>query len=230
MLLTVPNVFDADKLENIRSMLEKNQFVDGSFSAGTIAKQVKNNLELKAGMQQTQYLDELIMRTLAASDDFRNAALPNQISRPVFARYESGMGYGLHIDDPLMGNEMGKFRCDVACTMFLNKPDEYEGGELAVETTFGRQLVKLNAGDIVVYPASSLHEVCAVKSGVRLVAVCWIQSFIREPAKREILYELYQAKMALNEQTAHATEGPGLSPLQRVDHAYTNLVRMWSEV
>jgi PKHD-type hydroxylase len=171
-----------------------------------------------------QHLSKILMGNLYNSTMFRSAALPLRVAQPFFARYGKGMTYGYHIDDPVMGGDMQKFRCDVATTVFLNSPDEYEGGELFVQTPFGNQTVKLPAGDAVVYPASSLHKVAEVTKGERIVAVTWIQSMVRDPAKRELLYELNLAREKLI-QTA-----PKDDTTAQVDHSYTNLVRMWSEV
>lgn len=224
MLLIIPKVFDEQKLDNIQAMLAKMTFVDGKLSAGKNARTVKNNEEIQASRQQQDYLDQLIMTTLANNASFRDAAMPHQVSQPVIARYTTGMQYGNHIDDPIMGGASGRFRADIALTLFLNAPDEYSGGELAIETTFGTQQLKLPAGDVVIYPASSVHRVNEIQSGQRLVAVCWIQSLVRDPEKRSVLYELAQAREHLMQKNA------GENVTQQIDHAYVNLVRMWSEL
>ena len=224
MLITIPKVFDADKLENIRATIARNPFVDGKKSAGKLAQQVKHNEEMQGNRQQSEYLDQLIMSTLANNATFRDAVLPHQVSQPVIARYTRGMAYGDHIDDPIMGGAGMHFRTDVAITVFLNAPDQYKGGELVINTTFGEQRVKLAAGDVVAYPSSSLHRVDEVTEGERLVAVIWIQSMVRDPAKRELLFELSQARNALIENE------PQSDIARKVDHSYVNLVRMWSEI
>ena len=150
--------------------------------------------------------------------------MPRQVAQPVFARYTPGMQYGDHIDDPIMGGAGTQFRTDVAVTVFLNQPDQYDGGELVINTTFGEQQIKLNAGDVVIYPASSIHRVAEVTKGERLVAVTWIQSLIRDPVKRELLYELSLARNTL------LSDAPDSETTKQVDHTYVNLVRMWSEV
>ena len=223
MLITIPQVFDADKLENIRDTISKTGFFDGKISAGKLAEQVKNNEEMQANRQQTEYLDHLIMGTLARNTVFRDAVLPHQVSQPVIARYTTGMSYGEHIDDPVMGGAGAHFRTDIAVTVFLNDPAEYDGGELIINTTYGEKTVKLNAGDAVVYPASSIHRVNKVTKGERLVAVTWIQSMVRDPAKRELLYELSLARNAL------ISENLQSDIAKQVDHSYVNLIRMWSE-
>ena len=223
MLLQIPSVLDQDKIENIRSMLSGVEFVDGKHSAGLAAKQVKQNLEGVLNQKQSEYLDQLIMRSLAENPLFQNGALPHQVSQPVYARYTEGMHYGDHIDDPIMGSAGGRFRCDVAVTLFLNDKKDYEGGDLVVNTTFGQQKIKLSAGDAVLYPASSVHHVDEVTSGERLVAVCWIQSLVRDPAKRELLFNLGKARAKMMQENPHTEE------TNHVDHTYVNLMRMWSE-
>ncbi|NOZ54521.1 MAG: Fe2+-dependent dioxygenase [Gammaproteobacteria bacterium] len=224
MLLQIPAVFDQDKLNNISKILITNAFIDGRQSAGQAAKAVKHNEEMQSNPQQTEYLDRLIMTTLAANRTFRDAVLPHQVSQPVFARYSTTMRYGNHIDDPIMGGANGRFRSDVAITIFLNAPTAYEGGELIINTTFGERQVKLAAGDVITYPASSIHRVNEVSSGERLVAVCWVQSLVRDATKRELLYELCLARHEL------MNNHPDSKTTQQVDHSYVNLVRMWSDV
>jgi len=205
-------------------MLDKVDFVDGKLSAGSAAKQVKNNLEGALNQKQGDYLDQLIMRSLAENPLFRSGALPHQVSQPVFASYTTGMHYGDHIDDPIMGGAGGRFRCDIAITVFISDDTEYEGGELVVNTTFGEKVVKLPAGDAVLYPASSVHHVNEVTSGNRLVAVTWIQSLIRDPAQRELLFNLDKARSKL------LLNNPGEEETKLIDHSYVNLMRMWSEL
>lgn len=224
MLLHLKNVLDRNKLNNIREMLGKVTFIDGKHSAGMAAEQVKNNLEMQQGTQQAQYLDQLVIGSLAEDTDFRSAALPYQVAQPVFARYTPGMHYGDHIDDPVMGTGPAKFRTDVAVTVFLNDPEDYEGGELVINTPFGENRVRLPAGDAVLYPASSLHRVENVTRGERLVAVSWIQSMVRDPAQRELLFELDQARNTLLRQNSEADTS------KKVDRSYNNLIRMWSDI
>ncbi|HHI92587.1 MAG TPA: Fe2+-dependent dioxygenase [Gammaproteobacteria bacterium] len=224
MLLHLKNILDTAKQHNIREMLNKAPFIDGKHSAGTAAKQVKNNLEMRQDTQQAQYLDQLVMGSLAENADFRSAALPFRVAQPVFARYRTGMRYGDHTDDPVMGNGLEKFRTDVAVTVFLNPPEDYDGGELVIHSPFGEQQVKYAAGDAVLYPANSLHRVKEVTGGERLVAVTWIQSMVRDSAKRELLYELDQARNALLRQNAADLTS------QQVNRAYANLLRRWSEI
>ncbi|MCI0504711.1 MAG: Fe2+-dependent dioxygenase [Gammaproteobacteria bacterium] len=224
MLIQIPAVIDQAKLENIRALLSKTSFVDGRKTAGIMAQRVKHNEEVQTNRQQAEYLDHLIMSALANNAAFRDAVLPLQVAQPVIARYTPGMSYGDHIDDPVMGSAGAHFRTDVAVTVFLNSPDQYDGGELVISTAFGEQRVKLKAGDAVIYPASSIHRVNEVTRGERLVAVTWIQSMVRDPARRELLYELSLARNTL------MTEQPDSVTTKQVDHAYVNLIRMWSDI
>ena len=224
MLLQLENVLDATKLTNIREMLTKVTFVNGKHSAGHAANRVKNNEEMKQGTQQAEYLDHLLMGSLAENADFRSSALPYRVAQPVFARYTQGMQYGNHVDDPIMGGGAEKFRTDVSITVFLNEPEDYDGGELIISTSFGEKAVKLPAGSAVIYPSSSIHRVAEITRGERLAAIVWLQSMVRDPAQRELLYELDQARNTL------LTSKPDAPETKQVDHSYVNLLRMWSEV
>jgi len=223
MLLTIPHVIDPNQLGIMQQALKEAPFVDGKLSAGKAAQQVKRNQEVDQASEMAQQLSQILMGNLHHNEIFKNAALPHRTATPYFAKYSKGMTYGDHIDDPVMGQEQ-RFRCDIACTIFMNDPDEYDGGELTIRTHFGDQTVKLPAGDAVVYPASSLHKVTEVTRGERIVAVTWIQSLIRDPAKRELLYELNLAREKLMQ------DKPGAEETAQIDHSYTNLVRMWAEV
>ena len=224
MLIEIPNILNADKLANIRAMLEKVEFIDGKHSAGEAARRVKNNEEMKQGTQQAEYLDHLLMSSLAENTDFRSSALPYRVAQPVFARYTSGMQYGDHVDDPIMGGGAEKFRTDVSITVFLNEPDEYDDGELIINTTYGEKRVKLSAGSAVLYPSASVHRVAEVTRGERLAAIVWLQSMVRDPAQRELLYQLDQARNVLLKDKPEALE------TKQVDRSYVNLLRMWSDI
>ena len=224
MLLHIPRVIDSLQLGVIQGALKQSKFVDGKLSAGMVAEKVKRNEEVDQHTDTAVQLSKIIIGNLYHHAVFRSAAMPLRVATPFFARYRPGMTYGDHIDDPVMGGDGQRFRCDIATTVFLNEPEEYVGGELLIRTQFGDQKIKLPAGDAVVYPASSLHQVAEVTEGERIVAVTWVQSMIREPAKREILHELNLAREKLLHESAAGETG------KQVDHAYTNLVRMWAEV
>jgi PKHD-type hydroxylase len=224
MLLVLKNVLDAQQLKAVRTLLDRAEFVDGKLSAGSEAVKVKQNEEVKTGDVTIDHLNQLVMSGLLKHAGYQSAALPLRIAVPFYARYTQGMQYGHHVDDPVMGPMNGRYRSDISTTVFLNGPDEYEGGELVISTSFGDQVVKLDAGDAVVYPSSSWHSVREVKSGVRLVAVTWAQSMVRDSAQRELLYELGQARdQLLQAQPQAQTTG-------KVSTCYVNLLRMWSEL
>jgi len=224
MLVEIRNLLSPEQLQNIRQHLEKGEFVDGRLSAGSAASKVKNNQELSQAGQLTDYLNNLVMGTLLAHPTYQAAVMPFRVASPFYARYRPGMRYGDHVDDPIMGPPGGQYRTDVSTTVFLNEANEYEGGELVINTSFGEHKVKLNAGDAVTYPSSSLHHVAEVSDGERLVAVTWAQSMVRDPAQRELLYTLYQAKEKL------LMERPDDEETAQVNTAYVNLVRMWAEM
>ena len=224
MLITIPNILDKERLDFIIRTLEKSKFVDGTLSAGMAAKRVKNNEELEASEQQMQQLNNLVMGSLIQHEEFKAAAIPFRVAAPYYARYTKGMAYGDHVDDPIMGSGGQQYRSDISTTVFLNDPTEYDGGELVITTSFGEQKVKLPAGSAVVYPSSSLHHVAEVTKGTRLVAVTWAQSMIRDPAKRELLYTLNQARESLLKNRPEEAE------TKQVDVSYVNLFRMWSEL
>ena len=224
MLLHLKNVLTRDQLEGARALLREVKFQDGKASAGLAAARVKNNQEADRKAAVISKIDNLVMGALVRHPDYKAGALPLKVATPFYARYVPGMRYGDHVDDPIMGGEDGLYRTDVAITVFLNEPAEYDGGELTVNTAFGEQKIKLPAGDAVMYPASSLHRVAEVTRGERLVAVTWVQSMVRDPARRELLYMLNQARESLLRQSPESAEAA------QVNTAYVNLFRMWSEL
>jgi PKHD-type hydroxylase len=224
MLLRIPGILKNDELALARSWLAGARFVDGRLSAGAAAQRVKQNQELDANARELEQMNTLVMGALTRHSVYRGAALPLHVASPYYARYRPGMAYGEHLDDPIMGAGGVLYRSDIAITIFLNAPQDYDGGELAIQTAFGEQTVKLPAGDGVLYPASRLHRVTPVTRGERLVAVTWVQSLVRDPGQRELLYNLNQAR----EHLLHsAPEAPATA---QVDAAYMNLVRMWSDI
>ena len=224
MMIKLPTVLNPSQLQHARDMLRGALFVDGKLSAGSAAARVKNNLEVARNAPELDTLNDMVMNSLVRHPVYGAAAFPLRIAAPYYARYTPGMAYGEHVDDPIMGVEGMPYRCDIAVTIFLNPESDYDGGELAVRTAFGTQQVKLPAGDAILYPASSLHHVMPVTRGERLVAVTWLQSAVRDPAQRELLYELHLAR----EKLLHAA--PDAIETAQVNRSYVNLVRMWSEV
>ena len=224
MLLAVPGVLRPDEVALARSWLQDGRFVDGRLSAGAAARRVKANEEIDRAAAGLERLDRLVMESLARHPLYRSGALPLRAASPLYARYRPGMAYGEHLDDPVMGTEGLLYRSDVAVTLFLSAPGDYEGGELVIGTAYGEQSVKLPAGDAVLYPSGSLHRVRPVTFGERLVAVTWVQSIVRDPARRELLHGLNEAREAL------LREAPESAAAGQVNAAYLNLIRMWSEL
>ena len=222
MLLKIPNVLDRQQLDTVRNALANARFIDGKLSAGKAAQSVKNNEEADGSLEGMRHLNDLVIGTLCRHPTFRTAALPTGVSPAFFARYGPGMSYGYHVDEAVGKDHQN--RADIAITVFLSDVDEYDGGELAIQTSFGEQEVKLPAGDVVVYPASSLHEVRQVTRGHRLVAVAWSQSLIRDPARRELLYELYEAR------ELSLADGVDEKLVARLQKVYANLLRMWADI
>jgi len=223
MLLVIPNILSKQELEHVRTALDNAPFIDGKLSAGSAAQRVKNNEEVDVRSQDVQQLNNLVMSRLVENPIYRAAALPMKVAAPYYARYSKGMSYGDHVDDPIMHADT-PYRSDISISVFLNDKSEYEGGELVINTQYGEHAVKLSAGDAVMYPSSSVHHINEVTSGTRLVAVTWLQSLVREPAKRELLYDMYQVKEQLLQ------SAPDDENTKRLDRSYVNLIRMWGDV
>jgi PKHD-type hydroxylase len=224
MLITIPQVLAKEELAVVHDFISRAQFVDGKLSAGSEAIDVKNNLEMQAADRDMTQLNNLVMGKLVKHPVYLNAAMPAKIAAPFYAKYSKGMQYGNHIDDPIMGSAGQRYRTDLSITVFLNAPEDYDGGDLVVQTAFGEQRVKLDAGDAVMYPSGSTHRVAEVTRGERVVAVTWLQSMVRDPSQRELLYRLSQARDILLDKSK------GEQETELVSNAYINLVRMWSEV
>ena len=223
MLIEIPELLNSAQLEKIHELLAQARFQDGRLTAGMAASRVKNNEELALEPERLQRLYRVVMASVGHSDVFRSAVLPAKVADFIFARYQPGMRYGDHVDDPIMG-QGPKFRTDVSMTIFLNPPEAYDGGELVIRTPFGDQEVKLPSGHAVVYPSASVHRVAEVTRGERMVALTWVQSFVRDAARRELLYELDQSREHL------LRTDPESDITKNVDRSYVNLLRMWAEV
>ncbi|MDH5189666.1 MAG: Fe2+-dependent dioxygenase [Gammaproteobacteria bacterium] len=223
MLVKIPSVLNESQLSRIQGILSNASFVDGKLSAGMAAQRVKNNEEIDVRSREVEMLNEIVMNSLVSHPLYKAAAMPLRVAAPYYARYQHGKYYGDHIDDPIMFAG-SPYRSDVSTTVFLTDPADYEGGELVVRTTFGDTEVKLPAGHAVVYPSASIHHVNEVTKGERIVAVTWAQSMVRDPAKREILFDLYHAREKM------LVEMAGKEETDQIDRSYVNLVRMWSEL
>jgi PKHD-type hydroxylase len=224
MRLIVPGVLKADELALAREWLARARFVDGKASAGAAARRVKHNVEAERGAAELERLDEMVMGGLSRHPVYRGGALPLHAATPLYVRYAPGMEYGEHLDDPIMGTGGVMYRSDVAVTVFLSAPEEYDGGELVIRGAAEEQALKLPAGDAVLYPAGTLHRVNPVTRGERLVAVTWVQSVVRDAARRELLYGLNLAREKL------LASAPAAEETAQVNAAYMNLIRIWSDL
>ena len=205
-------------------LLEQAHWVDGAVTAGFQSAQVKHNEQLPSESAEARRLGDLITAALGEHPLFLSAALPARIFPPLFNRYREGHGFGTHVDNairPIPGSRE-RVRTDLSATLFLAGPDDYDGGELVVEDTYGTRAVKLPAGDLVLYPATSLHRVQPVTRGVRLASFFWIQSLVREDAQRTLLFDLDMAIVSLRRRVG---EDPALVSLTGVYH---NLLRRWA--
>jgi PKHD-type hydroxylase len=223
MLTRIPDVLSAEELNSIRQVMAEGEYADGRVTAGSRARRVKDNLQLHKGDPSARELNDVVLGALWRSRLLRMAALPKRIQRPLFSRYREGMRYGQHVDDALMKQSGDSVRTDLALTVFLSDPATYDGGELLMQSPYGEVDVKLPMGHAVLYPASTLHQVRPVTRGERWAAVTWLESHVREPAKREILFDLDAIKMAL------AQSRPDEPETELAHKTYSNLLRLWAE-
>jgi PKHD-type hydroxylase len=219
MIFTVPDLLSPQEVSETVAQLETAEIVDGKATAGWHAKAVKNNQQLAAKQPITQALIEQIQQRCLQHPLLQAAARPRSLHSIRFNRYADGMSYGRHTDNALMDG----FRTDLSFTLFLSAPDSYEGGALVVESIDSEQAYKLSAGSMLLYPASSLHRVDPVVSGVRWAAVGWVQSQIRDHAQREILFELDTVRRSLFAQFGKTNE------FDLVSKSLSNLLRQWVE-
>lgn len=225
MLLSIPKVLAQEQLGRCRELLAAASWVDGRVTAGHQGARVKQNHQLPEQSPVAQELGDLILAALERHPLFISATLPSRVYPPLFNRYEGGQHFGEHVDNAvrlLPGTGM-KIRTDISATLFLNEPADYDGGELLIEDTYGAHSVKLPAGDMVIYPATSLHRVTPVTRGARLASFFWIQSMIRDDGQRTILFDLDTAIQRLN------ATGADERARVRLTGCYHNLLRMWSE-
>lgn len=225
MLLAIEGVLDKPEVSAIRQRLEAAHWLDGTATAGSLARSRKSNQQLDDNDPVGVGLGDQILRRIGSHPQFISAALPNRIYPPKFNRYASGGGYGAHIDSALMRAPRGDVtvRSDLAVTLFLSEPDEYDGGELEIEGAFGLQAVKLAAGDLILYPASSLHRVTPVTRGARIASFFWVESFVGDEGERTLLYDLDRAIQGLT-----PVAGPQDENLLHLTGAYHNLLRRWA--
>jgi PKHD-type hydroxylase len=228
MLLVVPKVLEGDALAALRTSLESHEapWVDGRLTAGHQAREVKNNLQLDASNAAVRGYSDSVIAALDRNLLFISAALPHRLYPPMFNRYADGMNYGTHVDvalrtHPYTGQQI---RSDLSATLFLSPPDSYDGGELQIERNGIAHMIKLAAGDMIVYSASTRHSVKPVTRGARLASFFWIQSMVRDDGLREKLHELDTAIQRLSQSGADA------QAIIQLSNLYHNLLRLWSEV
>ena len=226
MIVRIPGLLDAQPLAAIDALLHEASWEDGRATAGFQSSQVKHNQQLGQDSTAARQAGEIILRALERHPDFISAALPRHVYPPLFNRYEPGMAFGNHVDNAVrqIPGTHHRLRTDVSATLFLSPPGDYDGGELVVEDTFGTHAVKLGAGDLVIYPASSLHRVEPVTRGARLAAFFWVQSMVRDDGDRATLFEI---DTVIRELTASGADG---GALLRLTACYHNLLRRWAEV
>ena len=222
MLLEIPDVLKPEELESLRGLLAKERFEDGGLTASPAARGAKHNLQAPPGGEAARQGGPIVLNALRRSPLFFSAALPNRIQGPLFNRYDTGMRYDDHMDTAVIqGSSL--MRSDVAATVFLTAPAEYDGGELVIQDSFGAHRVKLAAGNMIVYPASSVHRVEKVTRGARLAAVLWVESLVREESRRRILFDIDLVIGSLSRKE------PDRADAERLSSAYHNLLRAWAE-
>lgn len=226
MLLQIPQVLNTQELAQVKTLLADADWVDGRVTAGLQAAMVKNNQQLPEQAAQMATLRKIVLTALNRNPLFFSAALPLKILPPFFNRYVGETNaYGFHVDNAMrmMPDGSGYVRADVSATLFLSEPDEYDGGELVIDDTFGTHGIKLPAGSIVVYPSSSVHQVTPVMRGQRVACFMFIQSMVRDPVKRRLLYDM---DMSLVDLRANVGE---IESVIQLTGTYHNLLRRWTE-
>jgi len=226
MLLQVPEVLTAEQVANCRKMLEAAEWVDGRITAGHQSARAKDNQQLPENLDEAKKLGDVVLIALERNPLFMSAALPLKVFPPLFNRYQDGQSFGNHVDNAIrqVTGTPHRVRTDLSATLFFSNPDEYDGGELVVEDTYGVHAVKLPAGHMILYPASSVHHVRPVTRGVRLASFFWIQSMVRDDGERAMLFDLDVAIQRLMEDVPDHVSVVELTSL------YHNLLRRWADV
>lgn len=227
MLVRIPAVLQSEELARCRGELERASWQDGRGSAGYLSQAVKKNHQLPDTDPTAERLGEIVLRALERNALFTTAALPAKVLPPLFNRYAQGQSYGDHIDGAIrpVGDGAHRVRTDLSATLFLSAPEDYDGGELVVQDRLGEQRVKLPAGDLLLYPGTSVHRVEPVTRGTRLASFFWVQSMVRDDGRRGILFELDGAIQALAKELS-----PQHGALVRLAGVYHNLLRGWADV
>ena len=228
MLLHIPDVLTAEQVAHARAKLDAADWADGRITAGHQSAKAKDNAQLPEGSPVARELGAMVLDALSRNSTFFSAALPKRIYPPLFNRYSGGQSFGYHVDNAVRYDRSQggaePVRTDLSATLFLSGPDEYEGGELIIEDTFGTQSVKLPAGHLVLYPGTSLHRVTPVTRGARIASFFWMQSMLRDDGHRRLMFQM---DVAIRRLTQDVPEHPALVQLTGVYH---NLLREWAEV
>ncbi|YCM45418.1 Fe2+-dependent dioxygenase [Verrucomicrobiaceae bacterium 227] len=229
MILCIPDVLTPEQTSSCRKLLENAQWEDGKKTAGHQAAKAKDNMQLPADSSAAQEVGQTILRALNTNPLFTSAALPLHILPPMFNRYSGGQQFGTHVDGSIRILPNGqRIRTDLSCTLFFAEPEEYEGGELVIEDTYGAKSVKLPAGHLVLYPSTSLHHVTPVTSGARLSSFFWLQSMIASDERRSLLFDMDIAIQRLaGALPDHEVASQSAVQLTGVYH---NLIRQWAEM
>jgi PKHD-type hydroxylase len=226
MLLHIPEILTQAQVQEARRVLGAAQWIDGAVTAGFQSTQVKRNMQLAEGSAAARQLGDMILDALGKSLLFASAALPAKVFPPLFNRYEGGHAFGNHVDNAIrqVRGSGQRIRTDISATLFLSAPEEYDGGELVVDDTYGPHRAKLPAGHLVLYPATSLHRVLPVTRGARIASFFWIQSFVRDDAERTLLFDMDMAIIRLRQQVGDDEAVVALTGV------YHNLLRRWADV
>ena len=225
MLLPIPDVLTPEQVASARRVLDRSQWVDGGVTAGHQSARAKDNAQLPESSPEARQLGEMVLAALGGNALFISAALPLRVFPPLFNRYTGGQSFGTHVDNAIrrVPGSGHRIRADLSATLFLVNPDEYDGGELVVEDTYGMQTVKLPAGHMILYPATSLHHVRPVTRGARVASFFWIQSMIRDDGQRTLLFDMDTAIQRMN------ADHPDHPSAVQMTGVYHNLLRRWAD-
>jgi PKHD-type hydroxylase len=225
MLLAIPDVLTAEQVTRARQLLQEADWVDGRVTAGHQSSRTKDNAQLPEDSPLARQLGDMVMTALGQNPLFISAALPLRVFPPLFNRYSGGQAFGTHVDNAIrqISGTPHRIRTDLSATLFLVNPDEYDGGELTVEDTFGTHSVKLPAGHMILYPSTSLHHVRPVTRGARMASFFWIQSMVRDDGQRTLLFDLDAAVQRLN------LDSPNHPSAVQLTGVYHNLLRRWAD-
>lgn len=226
MILNVPDVFSAEQVKEARGILDAAEWIDGKVTAGYQSARAKDNMQVPENHPAARQVGDMILSALGKSPLFLSAALPLRVFPPLFNRYEGGQAFGTHVDNAIrqITGTPHRVRTDLSATLFLSNPEDYDGGELSVEDTYGVHHVKLKAGGLVLYPATSLHFVRPVTRGARVASFFWIQSMVRQDSQRTLLFDLDTGIQRISRDHPDHPSGVQLTGV------YHNLLRQWAEV